>query len=605
MSSSSFRRLTAAVLMTATLTGPVLSQSQRSFQSFQNDVLPSFPAPLELAKAAKAPAGKAFGSSDRVLYPSAGTVYQLTRFHGLYVEILLPDDWLQVLSTAQVLHFLDRTDLIYQYLLEMVGAPPAGDGPVQIVVVPNSCSEAVGCAPIGSKGVKMTDDPFINAISWRELAADIPSGVLVHELTHNFDIFSRFFSYEIDAPHAWTTFITNYYSAYAHEGYLGTSPEEVAQEATDITADIFNNPETDWESCVLEYDCPGQFVGPEFLIGGFGLQVALRYGPGTVTGFTSFMRQYAPSHLPGTTPEEKNDLYVEALAFGAQRDLGCVADTWHWHVSDAMRQKMQQLYGPNPDCEDHDHDGFTVLQGDCNDHSAAIHPGAVDRPDRLDDNCDGLVDERLYREPANRDFTAPFPLTLPAEVTASLGVADRDVYRFHLKSPGDVQIGYCAPNEGAVLFHLLDSAGEVQGNLLAQGGCGHRAFPLAAGDWHVEVTAEDPSQTLAYSISARNAAPWPPAPWARTAPPHRSGDGFVLTAATALPHLPVVPTEVRFWVSGQGFVGTVPYSRAAAFTWTPPAGVDPVASGLTYRAQVMAGGTPSYTITPPQAFATP
>jgi hypothetical protein len=52
-------------------------------------------------------------------------------------------------------------------------------------------------------------------------------------------------------------------------------------------------------------------------------------------------------------------------------------------------------------------------------------------------------------------------------------------------------------------------------------------------------------------------------------------------------------------------VGTVPYSRAAAFTWTPPAGVDPVASGLTYRAQVMAGGTPAYTITPPQGFAAP
>src|ERR1700710_1277648 len=167
MSFSSFCRLSAAVLMTATLAGPALRQSQRSFRSIQNDLLPSLPAPQVLAKSGKAPAGKAFGSSERVPYPSGGTVYQLTRFHGLYVDILLPDDWLQVLSTAQVLHFLDRTDLIYQYLLEMVGAPPAGDGPVQIVVVPNACSEAVGCAPIGRKGVKMTDAPVIDGISRR------------------------------------------------------------------------------------------------------------------------------------------------------------------------------------------------------------------------------------------------------------------------------------------------------------------------------------------------------------------------------------------------------------------------------------------------------
>ena len=108
---------------------------------------------------------------------------------------------------------------------------------------------------------------------------------------------------------------------------------------------------------------------------------------------------------------------------------------------------MLQLYGANPDCVDHDHDGFSVLQGDCNDHNAAIHPGAVERPNRIDDNCDGVVDERLYPVPAGRNGSRPVPLTLPAEATATLaGVFAVDTYQFHLKSPGRVRFGLCPPS---------------------------------------------------------------------------------------------------------------------------------------------------------------
>ncbi|MBI3756537.1 MAG: hypothetical protein HY267_01020 [Deltaproteobacteria bacterium] len=42
---------------------------------------------------------------------------------------------------------------------------------------------------------------------------------------------------------------------------------------------------------------------------------------------------------------------------------------------------------------DADGDGFTVAQGDCNDTNAAIHPGAVELCNGIDDNCDGTVDE--------------------------------------------------------------------------------------------------------------------------------------------------------------------------------------------------------------------
>jgi hypothetical protein len=45
------------------------------------------------------------------------------------------------------------------------------------------------------------------------------------------------------------------------------------------------------------------------------------------------------------------------------------------------------------DCTEFDHDGYTTCQGDCDDHNAAVHPGATEVCNGIDDNCDGHVDE--------------------------------------------------------------------------------------------------------------------------------------------------------------------------------------------------------------------
>ncbi len=54
------------------------------------------------------------------------------------------------------------------------------------------------------------------------------------------------------------------------------------------------------------------------------------------------------------------------------------------------------LFAPflaQPATVDNDGDGLSRCQGDCNEASASIHPGALDLCDGIDDNCDGTVDE--------------------------------------------------------------------------------------------------------------------------------------------------------------------------------------------------------------------
>ena len=205
---------------------------------------------------------------------------------------------------------------------------------------------------------------------------------------------------------------------------------------------------------------PGSVSDPELAWGGFGFRVALLDGPQAVRGFTRYLGRYQQLHQPPETAEEKNDLYVEALAGGARRDLGCVSDTLHWRISDSLRQRMKQLYGAqNPDCQDRDHDGFTPLKGDCDDRRATVHPGAVERVNHVDDDCDGRIDETALREPAGGDFTTPQQLALPAEISATAGVSDTDEYRFHLKSPGRVRFETCTQIGEYVEIDLFDGTG--------------------------------------------------------------------------------------------------------------------------------------------------
>jgi len=597
MVSTFVRRLSLAFLGIATLNGPLQGQAGLA-PGLKNDYRIS---PVQVSTPAvslKIPAGKAFGPGQRESYKAFnGKTYEVTRFHGLYVDVLFPDTWMQGLPAEKRQQFIDLSDLVYQNLLELTGSPPAGDGALQIALVPDACGGSLGCANLGIKGLEMLDDSFITPIAWQQLAMDSPFGVLVHEMTHNFDTFSAYFGYTPDSAHAWTDFMSSYFFTYAWHGNQNTTPEELTRDWLAETAGYFQDPTANWEDCVRDARCTDRLVFPELTWGGFFFRLALLDGPQAVKGFTAFLTQYKQTHEQPRTAEEKNDLFIEALAAGSHRNLGCVVSTWHWHVSDALRGRMRQRYGNrNSDCQDLDHDGFSPLQGDCNDRKANVHPGAPERTRRVDDDCDGRVDEVLVRKPAGGDFPSPRQISLPTEIRASGAESGQDDYVFQLPSPGRVRFELCSPPDRYAALFLEDGSTRLQAYF---GGCVRDYFSLEAGE---KVLGVIQSPDVPYSVAVQNVGPWPVPPWALTAPPQRDGNRFVLTAPAALSQLARPGAQVRFWVSGQGFVGTVPYSPGASFSWEPPAGVDPVAEGLFYRAQLLVGGAPAYEITPPQPF---
>jgi hypothetical protein len=563
--------------------------------------------PALRTKAVQALPGPAFGSGERVSYSAFnGKVWELTRFQGRHVAILLPDSWMgpAALSAEQIRSFVDRSDLVYQQLMDWEGAEPAGDGPLNIAIIPDTCGW--GCGLIGSKGLEIADIDRLNPILWTEIKAGKGVGVLVHEMTHNFDVFWQYLAYLPGAAHAWTDFVNLYYFVYTREGYVGSTPEEVARDWLATTAPYFNDRTATWESCVRDGACEGRGITANNAWGGFGFRLALFYGPRSARGFMTFLRGYQQTHQPPTTVEGKNDLYVEALAAGTGRNLACAADAWRWHISKGLRQRMKALYGAtNADCADLDHDKFSALTGDCDDRRAAVHPGAPEIANGVDDDCDGRIDETVWAEPAGGDFDNPRKIAVPAEITGR--IADTgDADSFLLRKPGRrVRFEVCSrPDfQGWVFFYAPAGPGPDP-MYVGQGQCVRSAWTLGPGWLRFDVVLNAASQPGGYTVEAYPTAAWPAPAWAEMAPARVEGGRLILSASVISPEaLPSRPTAVRFWVSGQGLVGSVPYAPSVSFAWTPPAGVDP--AGLTYRAQLLGRGVPLFDFTAAQAMVNP
>ena len=254
---------------------------------------------------------------------------------------------------------------------------------------------------------------------------------------------------------------------------------------------------------------------------------------------------------------------------------------------------MTALYGPdNPNCDDSDGDGFSVLAGDPDDTDPDRHPGATEVANGLDDDGDGLIDEQVLAEGDDFPSWPPRDLALPAEVSGTVSPQDADAFSVSLPSDPETQtlnITVCSTPTGAVWHGVYDESGNwTSYDSTALGpGCRANTYSLAGGHtWTIYLGGGvDPTS---YSMKIV-AWPWP-APWGAAEPVGCSGSHYRLRSSTqSLSGVLADPTQVRFWVSGAGFVGSAAYASPASFDWSSSV-VQPEVLG--YRAQLVSGSTP-------------
>jgi hypothetical protein len=521
-----------------------------------------------------------------------GTMYTLTQFSGKNVAVLLPDSWMNGLSRQERRTLIDRCDLLYEHLKELIGEEPGGSGLLPIAFVRDTCGW--GCGYIGAKGVEILDADWSLDIVRQDVAAGNLPGVVVHEMNHNFDVYSAYLHYLPDHGHAWTDLMDTYIRIYSRMGFRDLSPEEIQRfEIRQKYVPYISDETATWEHCVRDGLCQNRGIIRNYVWAALNHYVAQLHGARAILGFMSFLRNYKATHRPPTSPEAKEDLRIEALAFGTGLNLGCYVDTWRWYASAELRARMTAQYGTNnPFCFDNDGDGFSEIQGDCDDSNPAINPGATDLMNGLDDDCDLVADDGLFTEPPDGDFPNPQPLTYPARIVGRITDNDADFFTFSLPTARRVRFTLqSTPDFSGWIFVYNRSGGWYGYQWVPKGGLSTRIYDLnAAAVWRFGVELNNASQPGRYSVEIADAARWP-VMWGTTEPPAFQNDAYRLMVHTeTLEGVLETPTHVRFWVSGVGFVGTAPFASSAFVNWMPTGSLAEGTYG--YRAQLVSDAIP-------------
>lgn len=499
---------------------------------------------------------------------------------------------------------IDRLDVLYVHFVEVVGGEPGGGGLLPVAFV-KTCGG--GCGLRGFKGIEL-DPATVDETS--AYGVDGAYRYAIHELTHNFDLYGDYIAYGSDVGHVWTDFVNPYVPFYDRTGGgIGDpAPKDGLQNAVDVFFWRYVGfPGRSWARCVRDDACdPAGDMG-QHAQGGVALRIAQASRPATVKLAMRHLRDAiaARSLRPDAMSIlEKNDLLIESLSHGAGLNLACFFDGIDWPVSPELRADLERAFASDPKCRDDDGDGWTRFLGDCDDTRATVRPGATEAPNGVDDDCNGLVDDATIFEardfPDSRASALPvrMPVHLQGEVSAS---DDVDVFAMDLSSRTAVTFSLDSPEDFAGFLFLYPRDGGEGWRAYSYVGPSGRATlhdVLDAGAWEFAVAFNNASHTGPYELSVARSRPQVE----RRAPPAGRVDpsGRLVLVAPKVPGS--VPNrgavQVRFWVSGAGFVGTVAAARAATttFTWTPPPGLAPAAVG--YRVQFLQKGLPATAISP-------
>jgi uncharacterized protein (TIGR03437 family) len=362
--------------------------------------------------------------------------YTLRAFSGRRVRYAFPDSWLegggsQGLTPTELISLIEKTDLLYELMADTLGGEPRGEGLMTIGVIPLTNVEggAIGLATLGTKRCEISSG--LLALTKSALAEGRLEGTIIHEVAHTFDLYRAHIGYYPDSSHSWTEFWIQY-AAFLQR----TGPYRIAPDLT-LETTIYNfNRKWDtlatsatWERCVKPGSvCEAEGIPANRASTALLLKYARLHGLKALKFAFQFYKQYVATADPVTAvflpPEQKNDVFAEALSFGIQADVSGEFDAWFWPVSAAAREKLRRTYSqPNPFVTDADGDGWSLVRGDTDDHDPSVHPGARETVNGKDDDGNGFEDDVART-------AGPTLFTPPAKLVGRLRPEQSEFYRF-------------------------------------------------------------------------------------------------------------------------------------------------------------------------------
>lgn len=528
----------------------------------------------------------------------AGTTYNLTGYDGKYIRYALPDSWTQAgaLTPSQLRRLIDLTDLTYALLTEITAGEPQGTGLLTIAVIPTGA--VAGHAGSNFKGVELSENELGSVI--QNINSDLLSPECAHELIHNFEIWNLYLNLGYpDSSHAWTSFLIPFLQYYSRAGILQSDADALFEKKITEYTLAWDSTGATWAQCVRNGNtCPNVLANSAWA--GLLLRFTKLHGIEAVKRAFRYLRDYAATHpATGTDPtspqtrEEKNDLLVEALAEGAQRNILCEIDTWHWFATPEARSRINQKFpGPNLFCIDADGDGFTPLAGDTDDTNPQIKPTAIETVNNIDDDCDGLVDDLLLTEQSDFPSTpqsAP-TITIPAKIRGQVTPSDVDTLIINVTDslPRRIRLNLQSPNTfvGFIQLQPVDLNGRTQSFSIAGGGAQILTIPRP-GLWALTIQ-NSTSATSDYTLTVEDAGAQTTPVRLKVTPGTTSGTIQVSATIDTSRSYVLTPNAVRFWLGPSSFVQTAPFQQQLSFSLPNPAGNGP----FSLRAQIMSNATP-------------
>jgi hypothetical protein len=382
-----------------------------------------------------------------------GSTHQLLENRGRYVNVLIPQSYDDgaFFTADHIEEMVDRLDMLYVLYSEIMQDQPAGNDLLTIAFVPQTCGMA--CGLVGAKGFEILSDPRNYEAIIGELDAGRLERILLHEMAHNFDLRSALLHYLPDHAHAWTDMFEFFaLFRYSRSGSRDEAPDDLYNSPVSSVWKVYvTNESANWQHCVIEDGCADMGLSANNLWAMLYYRIEALYGIDAILESFDYLRDYASTSRPPSSIEEKEGVRTLSLAMGAGVNIACYLDDLKWPITAELRAELNQTFGSNNAlCADLDGDGYSAINGDCDDTNASRNIGMAEiGSNGIDDDCDKMIDEPgLVESDAGNsadNFVAPVKTAIPFEVKASSSNPDdRDSFSFSLPSSQRVWVTLCA-----------------------------------------------------------------------------------------------------------------------------------------------------------------